>query len=113
MKEYGASTFGELNAEGYDVEHDPGTTREAIDLLWDIAAKGKTLELAIGTGRLALPLKLRGLDICGIDASSEMLAKLKEKPGGETIPVVIGNMADVEHFGIAWSTLEPLVASGG
>ncbi len=99
MKEYGASTFGELNADGYDVEHDPGTTSESIDLLWDIAANGKTLELAIGTGRLALPLKLRGLDICGIDASSEMLAKLQEKPGGETIPVVVGNMADVDIEG--------------
>ncbi len=53
------------------------------------------LELAIGTGRLALPLAERGLEVHGIDASERMVAKLREKPGGDRIPVTMGDFADV------------------
>jgi SAM-dependent methyltransferase len=53
------------------------------------------LELAIGTGRLALPLAERGLEVRGIDASEAMVAKLREKPGGDRIPVTMGDFADV------------------
>jgi SAM-dependent methyltransferase len=53
------------------------------------------LELAIGTGRIALPLAERGIDVRGIDASEEMVARLRSKPGGDRIPVSIGDFADV------------------
>jgi SAM-dependent methyltransferase len=53
------------------------------------------LELAIGTGRLALPLAERGLEVHGIDASEAMVAKLREKPGSDRIPVTMGDFADV------------------
>lgn len=96
MKDYGPETFGELNAEKYDVLHDPGTTGQAIDLIGGLARGKKTLELAIGTGRIALPLSLSGIEIHGLDASPEMLAKLKEKPGGDKIPVMVADMADFE-----------------
>lgn len=99
MKDFGPASFGEIYAEGYDQEHDPGTTDEAVACLWDLAGMGRTLELAIGTGRIALPLALRGLAVQGIDASPEMIAKLREKPGGESIPVVIGDFADVDIAG--------------
>ena len=52
------------------------------------------MELAIGTGRMALPLNARGFDISGIEGSAAMVEKLREKPGGADIPVVIGDMAD-------------------
>ena len=65
-------------------------------MLADLAAGGKVLELAIGTGRLALPLAARGLSVHGIDASEAMVAKLREKPGGDAIPVTIGDLADVD-----------------
>lgn len=64
-------------------------------VLADLAAGGTVLELAIGTGRLALPLAARGLSVHGIDASEAMVAKLREKPGGDAIPVTIGDFADV------------------
>ncbi len=99
MKGFGPSTFGELYAEDYDKWNDPGTTDEAVDLLWEIAANRKTLELAIGTGRIAVPLAQRGLEIHGIDASPEMVAELRKRPGGATIPVSIGDMADVDIDG--------------
>ena len=60
-----------------------------------IAAGGRVLELAIGTGRIALPLAARGVDIEGIDIAPAMVAKLRAKPGGEQIPVTMGNFADV------------------
>ncbi len=95
MKGYGPATFGALNAEDYDELHDPGTTDEAVALLADLADGGTVLELAIGTGRVALPLAARGLSVQGIDASPDMVAKLREKSGGDKIPVAIGDMADV------------------
>ena len=88
--EFGPATFGELNADDYDALHDPGTTEESVALIAELAGKGRILELAIGTGRMALPLKQRGHDISGIEGSPAMVAKLREKPGGADIPVVIG-----------------------
>ncbi len=99
MKNYGPSTFGELNAEDYDLLHDPGTTDEAVALLARLIGEGRALELAIGTGRVALPLAERGIDIEGMDASVEMVSKLKEKPGGDEIPVTIADMADFDIEG--------------
>ncbi len=95
MKGYGPATFGKLNADDYDALHDPGTTDEAVALLADLAKGGSVLELAIGTGRVALPLAARGLAVQGLDASPDMVAKLREKPGGADIPVVIGDMANM------------------
>ena len=92
-------TFGKLNADDYDLLHDPGTTDETVALIAQIAAGGRTLELAIGTGGIALPLAAQGLNIHGIEGSPEMVAKLREKPGGEAIPVVIGDFADVAVTG--------------
>ncbi|MEZ5997617.1 MAG: class I SAM-dependent methyltransferase [Hyphomonas sp.] len=99
MKGYGPETFGQLNAEDYDLLHDPGTTHAAVDLLAEFAMAGRTLELAIGTGRVALPLAARGCKIEGIEASPEMIAKLREKPGGADIPVTIGDMSEAKADG--------------
>jgi hypothetical protein len=53
------------------------------------------LELAVGTGRVALPLASKGVEVHGIDASEAMVAKLREKPGGRDISVTLGDFADV------------------
>ena len=97
MRGYGPETFGKLNAEHYDVFHPADADAlAAVDVLADLAAGGAVLELAIGTGRIALPLAERGLVVCGIEASQEMIAKLRAKPGGEAIAVTCGDMADVD-----------------
>lgn len=57
--------------------------------------EGKALELAIGTGRIALPLAQHGVDVSGIDISEAMVEKLRAKPGGADIPVTMGDFADV------------------
>lgn len=111
MKGFGPETFGELNADDYDALHDPGTTHEAVELIAEIAGTGKVLELAIGTGRVALPLAAKGIDISGIEASPLMVDLLRDKPGGADMPVVIGDMADVaidgpfDHVFLIFNTL--------
>jgi SAM-dependent methyltransferase len=62
-----------------------------VDFLEELAAGG-ALELAIGTGRIALPLAARGVRVAGIDLSPDMVAQLRAKPGGAEIPVAIGDM---------------------
>jgi SAM-dependent methyltransferase len=68
-------------------------TRNSVATLFELAGGGRVLELAIGTGRAALPLAARGLSVHGIEASEAMVAKLREKPGGSAILVEIGDMA--------------------
>jgi SAM-dependent methyltransferase len=100
---YGPETFGEHMADVYDTWYGTrladATTEQAVAVLADLAGGGSVLELAIGTGRVALPLAARGLSVHGIDASPAMIAKLRAKPGGDAIPVTIGNFADVGVVG--------------
>jgi len=94
--EYSVSTYGDRIAEVYDDW--PGVPRDsgpAANFLAKLAGRGPALELGIGTGRLALPLKALGVEVEGIDGSEGMIAKLRAKPGGAEIPVTIGNFADV------------------
>ncbi len=90
--------FGRLWAADYDAGTNPDP-EPAADFLAEIGDGGPALELAIGTGRVALPLAARGLSVDGVEASPEMVAQLRAKPGGADIPVVIGDMADVPVAG--------------
>jgi SAM-dependent methyltransferase len=89
--------FDEPVAASYDDLYDPMFQPEAIDpvisLLAELAGSGQALELAIGTGRIALPLSQRGVPVHGIELSRAMAARLRGKPGGEAISVTIGDMA--------------------
>ncbi|MFG2819656.1 class I SAM-dependent DNA methyltransferase [Kitasatospora sp. NPDC048365] len=84
-------------AEHYDestgAEFQPDTIARTVDLLADLAAGGRALELGIGTGRIALPLARRGVPVHGIDLSRAMAARLRAKPGGGEIGVSIGDFA--------------------
>ena len=51
------------------------------------------MELGIGTGRIALPLAERGVEVHGIDASEAIVAKMRAKPGGDAIPVTISDFS--------------------
>ena len=97
MTEYGPSTYGDRVADVYD--RLPQVLARDVDravvTLAELAGPGPVLELGIGTGRLALPLAARGLAVHGIDASEAIVKKLRAKPGGERIPVAIGDFADV------------------
>ena len=89
------ASFGEEVAELYDDLSPREDTPATVAFLEHLAAGGPVLELAIGTGRVALPLAARGVHVDGIDLSPAMVAKLRGKPGGEQIAVTIGDFADV------------------
>src|SRR5215472_16433574 len=91
--------YGDRWAAVYDDHYgqlDPGP---AVEFLAGLAGDGRALELAIGTGRVALPLAARGITVEGVDASAAMVEQLRAKPGGESIPVAIGDMAEVPVSG--------------
>lgn len=94
MDRYQEDTYGERVAGIYDEWY--GSYDESmIETLADMAQGGRALELGIGTGRVALPLQMKGIPVEGIDASPSMIAKLRSKPGGEKVRVTMGNFADV------------------
>ena len=84
-----APTYDEGSAHMFDA----AVLGPTVDVLHELAGSGPALELAIGTGRVALPLHERGVEVHGIDFSEAMVAELRRKPGGERLPVVVGDMA--------------------
>lgn len=104
MDEYDARTYGDRIAEVYD-RYYPTCNPALVATLKELAGTGGALELGIGTGRVALPLLEAGVAVQGIDASEAMVSKLRAKPGGERIPVHIGDFADVAvdgRFGLIY-----------
>jgi len=100
MPDYDEATYGERIADVYDTLSEvPTDTIESVAMLAELAGGGRVLELGIGTGRLALPLRQGGIDVEGIDASPAMVDRLLSKPGGREIPVTVGNFADLEVHG--------------
>jgi SAM-dependent methyltransferase len=99
MSEYDPSTYGDEIAEFYDDWYSGLDAEAAVQCLTELAGSGPVLELGIGTGRVALPLRRRGLEVQGIDASKAMVGKLRAKPDGDGIPVTIGDFADLEVEG--------------
>ncbi|MFE0385390.1 class I SAM-dependent methyltransferase [Streptomyces bungoensis] len=89
--------FGESVAAGYDEScaemFEAGAVGPAVELLAELAGGGRTLELGVGTGRVALPLARRGIEVHGIDLSRAMVDRLRAKPGGTAIGVTIGDFA--------------------
>ena len=88
---------------------DPAPTVEFLAALADGA--GRVLELGIGGGRVALPLTRHGITVEGIEASQAVLDRLRATPGAESIPVTLGDLADVPVDGafglvyLVWSGL--------
>jgi SAM-dependent methyltransferase len=107
--------FGRQWAAHYDR---PGNPAPAVEFLAGLAGGGPVLELAIGSGRVGLPLSELGIAVEGIEASPEMVALLRGKPGGDRIPVTIGDMADVAVDGsyplayLVFNTLFNLTSPG-
>jgi len=82
----------------------PEVLEPTVAVLAELAAGGRAVEFAIGTGRVALPLAAAGVPVTGIELSDAMIARLREKAGPEEIPVVRGDMAEAsagEGFALA------------
>ena len=91
-------SFGEDVAATYD-DSLRGDEDETVMCLERLARGGPALELAIGTGRIGLPLAARGIRVDGIEQSAAMIARLRAKPGGNHLAVTMGDMADVPVSG--------------
>src|SRR3954464_2543850 len=78
---------------------DPAVVDPAVDVLAGLAGRGRALELAVGTGRIALPLAARGVPVHGIELSRAMVEQLRAKPGGDAIDVTIGDFASARAEG--------------
>jgi len=96
-------------AKHYDATSDPQFSPKAldpiVDFLADLAGGQKALEFAIGTGRVALPLCARGVEVHGIEISEDMAAELHAKRDGAGVPVTIGDMATTrldERFALVY-----------
>jgi SAM-dependent methyltransferase len=83
----------------------PEVLGPTTELLETLAEGGRVLELAIGTGRVAVPLSERGVEVTGIELSAPMVAKLREKVTEQQLPVVMGDMATTRaegEFGLVY-----------
>jgi SAM-dependent methyltransferase len=95
MSDADPARYGQMWAAVYDELHSHMDPAATVNLLYQLAAGGRALELGIGTGRIAIPLTARGVVVHGIDASEAMVQQLRAKAGGATIPVTLGDFADV------------------
>lgn len=79
-------------ADRYDASSPPAP-EAMVDLLAELAGDGRALELAVGTGRIALPLTDRGVAVAGIELSPAMAAVLRDKDPAGRVAVTLGDMA--------------------
>ncbi|MCT1997211.1 class I SAM-dependent methyltransferase [Brachybacterium muris] len=83
----------------------PEVLGPTVELLADLAAGGRAVEFAIGTGRVAIPLREADVEVAGIELSAPMIARLREKADEDAIPVVHGDMTTAsagEGFTLAY-----------
>jgi len=114
MDGYDSATYGDRIADLYDHWYDwPERTAATVEVLHSLAGDGPVLELAVGTGRVALPLARTGLRVVGVDTSPNMVEQLRAKPGGDAVEVVLGDMRDVPvdgPFSLAFVAFNSLFA---
>jgi SAM-dependent methyltransferase len=113
-----SDVWGDETAERYDEtsaeKFAPEVLGPTVDFLADLAGSGAALELAIGTGRVAVPLTGRGVPVTGIELSAPMVAQLRRKVDEATVPVAIGDMATTKVPGefslvyLVWNSISNL-----
>lgn len=100
---FGPEAYGDTIAEVYDTwtGDDPESQARMVDFLAEpVQLSGSALELGVGTGRIAPPLAARWIAVTGVEASEQMVAGLRAKPGGAELPVAVGDMTDVPVPGL-------------
>jgi SAM-dependent methyltransferase len=89
----------------------PAVLDRAVDLLAELAGDGPALELAVGTGRVALALNGRGVPVHGIELSPHMVEQLRRKPGADAVEITVGDMTSTRVDGsftlvyLVWNTI--------
>jgi SAM-dependent methyltransferase len=88
--------WDEETAQRYDGSDGPFAPEQVVpvvDALERLAEGGPALEFAIGTGRIAIPLRARGIHVEGIELSQPMVDVLRTKIAADDLPVAVGDMA--------------------
>ncbi|MFE0037171.1 class I SAM-dependent DNA methyltransferase [Streptomyces sp. NPDC059015] len=84
-------------ADRYDGEEiemtSPAVLGPTLAFLAELAGDGRALEFAVGTGRVGVPLRERGVPVVGIELSEHMAAVLRRKIDEDMLPVAVGDMA--------------------
>ncbi|MBF6076886.1 class I SAM-dependent DNA methyltransferase [Nocardia beijingensis] len=108
--------FGEQVAATYDESaaamFAPSVVDPAVDFLAEAAGAGPALEFGVGTGRIALPLAARGVRVHGIDSAPAMVARLRAKPGGDTVGATVGDFASTaldSRFSLVYSVFNTIM----
>ena len=78
----------------------PDVLGPTVDRLRALSDGGRALEMAIGTGRVAVPLAEAGVAVAGIELSQPMIDQLRSKVDAECIPVVLGDMTTARVEGV-------------
>ena len=105
-----AARYDESSAEMFEA----AAVEPVVDFLAELAGDGRALELGIGTGRIALPLAMQGVEVAGIELSEAMVKRLRAKPGGDGIAVTIGDFSTATVAGsfalayVVYNTIENL-----
>lgn len=89
----------------------PEVLGPTVDFLAALADGRRALEFACGTGRVALPLSERGVDVAGIELSSAMVEQMRAKPGAGRVPVTVGDMTTTRvegEFGLVFLVFNTL-----
>jgi SAM-dependent methyltransferase len=89
------TSFGYEVSKLYDAEDTRGDEERTVAFLAELAGGRDALELAVGTGRIALPLMRTGIRVDGIELSPDMVDRMREKPDGDRVDVTIGDMSRV------------------
>lgn len=112
--EHDAAAYGSRIAGDYDAIYEGlFDTDGAVTCLAELSGPGPVLELGVGTGRVALPLVERGLEVHGIDGSADMLERLASKPGGDQVHLTCGDFSmfhSVERFSLIFVLLNTIYA---
>ena len=100
METYESATYGDAIAGDYDRLYGGRPDADAAaSMLSLLAGGGRALELGIGTGRIAIPLAARGVEVHGVDVSEEMIRRLSAKPAAAGIHALVGDFADLAMDG--------------
>lgn len=102
-----AADYGDHNAAIYDHVY-PTIEPGVLDTLEHLADGESAFELGVGTGRVALPLAARGIEVQGIEASPAMIRLLRQRPGGADFRVHRGDFATTP-LGGPWRLVFSLV----
>lgn len=117
-----SEVWDDETAQSYDDDvaemSSPEVVGPTVDRLAELAAGGRALEFAVGTGRIAIPLAARGVDVVGIELSRPMIDQLHSKPGSERIRVIQGDMSTTRADGgfglvyLVFNTITNLLTQG-